>query len=163
MGKARSYEIIEYRKIIMDELCKNPAIIKLLDEENSEYPEETIPYQKVFPYEFIPETIMETDKFICFEIQAYMDYYNKVLKDLTVWFFIFCHEKVVRRIEDGRQFLWYDSVVCELDNLFTDTDILGLTKISLQSNVPYYPVQRFKGRQLSFKAKDFYNGKKYGK
>ena len=58
----------------MDELCKYPAIIKLLDEENSEYPEETIPYQKVFPYEFIPETIMETDKFICFEIQAYMDY-----------------------------------------------------------------------------------------
>ena len=54
-------------------------------------------------------------------------------------------------------------MVCELDNLFTDTDILGLTKISLQSNVPYYPVQRFKGRQLSFKAKDFYNGKKYGK
>lgn len=163
MGKARSYEIIEYRKNIMDTICKSPEIVKLLGAESSDYPEEILPYTQIFPYEFIPETITETNKFICFEIQAHMDYFNKVLKDLTVWFFVFCHEKIIRRLENGRQFLWYDQAVCELDNIFTDTNILGIGKMALQSNVPYYPVQRFKGRQLTFKVKDFYNGSKYGK
>ncbi len=163
MGKARSYEIVEYRKKIMNELCRSDEIIKLLDEEKSKYPEEMLPFSKIYPHEYIPETVTETMRFICFDIKADLDVKNKTLKEMTVWFFISCHQDVVPYFEDGRSFLWYDKVVCTIDELFTDQNKLGVGKMQLMSNTPYYPQQKFKGRQLTFKVFDFYNGEKYGK
>ena len=88
---------------------------------------------------------------------------NKTLKELTIWFFISCHQNAVPYFENGRSFLWYDQVVCAIDGLFSDQNKLGIGKMELQSNAPYYPQQKFKGRQLTFKVFDFYNGERYGK
>lgn len=163
MGKARSYEIVEYRKKIQNALCTDPEILKLLGESGSDHPEDTIPFHKVFPHEYIPEVVTKTEKFINFEIRADHNPKNKTLKNLTIWFFVFCHQDVVPYFEDGRMFLWYDAVVCALDNLFTDQNPFGIGDLELVSNVPYCPEKVFKGRQLTFTIFDFYNGAKYGK
>ena len=163
MGKARSYEIIEYRKKIMDEICQSPELVKLLGCENEEYPEDVIPYNFSFPHEYIPETINETKRFINYEISATIDPRNNVFKDLTVYFFVLCHEDVIQYKEKERTYLWHDKVVCELDNIFSEKNILGIDEMMLVSNVPYCPQQKFKGRLLKFVVKDFNNGLKYGK
>lgn len=163
MGKARSYEVIEYRKKIMAELCKSKEILKLLDASDIKHPEDILPFSKIYPHEFIPETIKETERLICFEMRADLDIRNKTLKELTIWFFISCHQSAVPYFENGRSFLWYDQVVCAIDGLFSDQNKLGIGKMELQSNAPYYPQQKFKGRQLTFKVFDFYNGERYGK
>ena len=163
MGKARSYEIIEYRKKIMAELCMSPEIVKLLGCENEEYPEDIIPYKWSFPHEYIPDTITTTDRFINYEISATIDHKNNTFKDLTIFFFVVCHEDVIRYKENGRSYLWYDKVTCELDNIFCEKNILGVGETTLVSNVPYCPQQKFKGRLLKFVVKDFNNGLKYGK
>lgn len=163
MGKARSYEIIEYRKKIIAEICKSKELIKLLGCENEEYPEDVLPYQWVFPHEFIPEARTNTEKFINFEISANIDPRNNVYKDLSIYFFVVCHEEVVRYSDNSREYLWYDKAVCELDNIFCEKDILGVGKTTLVSNTPYCPQQKFKGRLLKFVVKDFNNGLKYGK
>ena len=163
MGKARSYEIIEYRKIIMNELCRDAEILKLLDAAELKHPEDALPYDKIFPHEYIVDEIELTKRLICFDIRADLDIRNKTLKELTIWFFISCHQDVIPYFENGRSFLWYDKVVCALDDLFTDKYKLGIGKMELQSNIPYYPQQKFKGRQLTYKVFDFYDGKKYGK
>ena len=67
MGKARSYEIIEYRENIMSEICKSKELVKLLGCENEEYPQEVIPYKWSFPHEYIPDTINTTDRFVNYE------------------------------------------------------------------------------------------------
>ena len=77
MGKSRSYEIIEFRKLIMNQIVQSKELVKLLGEENSEYPEDTIPYTRVFPHEYIPDKILETDRFINFEISAALDQTNR--------------------------------------------------------------------------------------
>lgn len=159
MGKANSYEIIEYRNKIMREICGSKELAKLLGCGENEYPEEVLPYKKVFPHEYIPETILTTGRFLNYEISAVIDPKNSVYKDLTIYFFIVCHEDVIRH----KGSLWYDRIVCELDNLFNDTDTLGVGKTSLLSNKPYCPQQRFKGRVLTFVVKDFNNGLRYGK
>ena len=105
MGKARSYEIIEYRKKIQNDLCTDPEILKLLGESGTNHPEDTIPFHKVFPHEYIPEVVTKTEKFINFEIRADHNPKNKTLKNLTIWFFVFCHQDVVPYFEDGRMFL----------------------------------------------------------
>lgn len=163
MGKARSYEIIEYRKKIMAEICKSEEIVKLLGCADEEYPEDIIPYKWSFPHEFIPETITSTDRFINYEISATIDPKNNVYKDLTIYFFVVCHEDVIIYKEKSRSYLWYDKVTCELDNIFCEKNILGVGKTYLVSNVPYCPQQKFKGRLLKFVVKDFNNGLKYGK
>lgn len=163
MGVAKSYERIEYRKKIMNALCTNEEIIKLLGESDSRYPEDTIPFHKSFPHEYIPGTITRTERFINFDFRTDLDSKNRVLKNITIWFWVVCHENVVRYFEDGRDYLWYDKAVCALDEIFTGEDILGIGKTWLVSTAPYYPQQEFKGVLLTFKVYDFYNGEKYGK
>ena len=165
MGKGKSYEIVDCRKNIMRALCSSPEIVKLLGESDEEYPEDVIPYKWVFPHEYIPDTITETNRYINFEIKASIDSRNNVFKDLTIYFFVLCHQDVVQyKDEKRRSYLWYDKVVCELDNLFTGTDILGINETTeLVSNAPYSPQKKFKGRVLTFTVKDFRDGLKYGK
>ena len=64
MGKGRSFEIVEYRKLIMQQIVESEELRRLLDEDNSTHPEESIPFNKAYPHEYVPETIKETDKFI---------------------------------------------------------------------------------------------------
>lgn len=163
MGKARSYEIIEYRNKIMAQICMSKELVKLLGCADEEYPEDIIPYKWSFPHEYIPDTIAATDRFINYEISATIDTRNNVFKDLTVYFFVVCHEDVIQYKEKGRKYLWYDKAVCELDNIFSEKNILGIGEMMLMSNVPYCPQQKFKGRLLKFVVKDFNNGLKYGK
>lgn len=163
MGKSRSYEIIEYRKIIEKEICKSQELVKLLGCANEEYPEDIIPKKYSFPHEYIPDKITETERFINYEISALIDPKNNTFKDLTIYFFVVCHEAVIKYEEDGRTYLWYDKVVCELDNIFCEKNVLGVGKTTLVSNIPYCPQNKFKGRQLKFAVKDFNNGLKNGK
>lgn len=160
MGKARSYEIVEYRNKIMAEICKSKELVELLGCENEEYPEDVIPFKWSFPHEYIPETITKTDRFINFEISASLDVRNNVFKDLTIYFFVVCHEDVIRHKKGG---LWYDKATCELDNIFCENNVLGVGETMLISNKPYCPQQKFKGRLLTFVVKDFNNGLKNGR
>ena len=38
----------------MEQIVKSEELRKLLDEEESEHPEETIPFNKSFPHEYVP-------------------------------------------------------------------------------------------------------------
>lgn len=163
MGRGRSYEIIEYRKKIFTELCSSNEILKLLRCEDEENPEDVLPYKWIFPHEYIPDTITKTERYINFDIKAKIDPRNNVYKDLTIFFFVLCHEDVVRYTDGCSEFLWYDKAVCELDNLFSEQNKLGVGEMLLVDNVPYCPQQKFKGRLLTFTVKDFNNGLKYGK
>lgn len=147
----------------MAEICKSKELVKLLGCENESNPEDIIPYKWSFPHEYIPNTITTTDRFINFDIKASIDPKNNVYKNLTIYFFVVCHEDAVRYKEKGRDYLWYDKVTCELDDIFSEQNKLGVGETTLTDNVPYYPQQKFKGRLLTFTVKDFYNGLKYGK
>lgn len=131
--------------------------------ENEEYPEDIIPYKYSFPHEYIPGTQQVTDRFINYEISAIIDHRNNTYKDLTIYFFVLCHEDIIQYEEKGRKYLWYDLATCELDNIFCEKNALGVGKTTLVSNTPYCPQQKYKGRLLKFTVKDFNNGLKYGK
>lgn len=147
----------------MDQICRSKELIKLLGEADVEYPEDIIPYKWSHPHEYIPGTITETDRFINFELSASIDSRNNMYKDLTVYFYVVCHQDAIQYKEKGRTYLWYDKAVCELDNIFSGNNILGIGTTTLVSNIPYFPQKEFKGRLLKFVVKDFNDGAKYGK
>ena len=147
----------------MEQICRSEEIIKLLGEADEEHPEDVIPYKWSFPHEYIPETITETNRYINFDISTSRDSRNDVYKNVTVYFYVLCHQDVVKYIENSRTYLWYDKVVCELDSIFCNKNILGIGTTVLVDNVPYSPQKNFKGRLLKFIVKDFNDGARYGK
>ena len=158
MGRGRSHEIIEYRNKITDFLTSSESIVALLDSTLEDAPDD-LPYKSIYPHERVPKTVTETKKFVNFDINAVYDKDNSVYKDLTIAFFIFCHEDVERTSKG----LWYDRVVQEVDEIFGDKNILGIGKMALRTNAPYSPQENFNGRIITFITKDFTNGRRYGK
>lgn len=163
MGKGRSYEIIDIRKKIMGMIVDSPVLVKLLGEEHTEDPADTIPFHKSFPHEYIPETITAAERFINFEISARANSRNDVYKNIILYFFVVCHQDVVMFKEKGREYLWYDKATCELDEILSKQDVIGVGKMCLVSNVPYCPQAKFKGRLLTFEMLDYVDGRKYGR
>lgn len=147
----------------MNEICKSKELIKLLGYDKEEYPEDIIPKECCFQHEYIPDTTTKVKRYINYEISATIDTRNNVFKDLTIYFFVVCHEEAINYENNGRKYLWYDITTCELDNLFCEKNVLGIGRTFLVSNVPYSPQQKYKGRLLRFEVKDFNNGLKYGK
>lgn len=158
MAKARSYDVIEYRNKITQALLSNENVVKLLGSNMNDAPDD-LPYKSVYPHEFVPETTEETDKFLNFELRANIDLRNKTYKDVTIWFFAFCHNRVIRTSRG----LWYDRIVCELDNIFGEQNILGIGQTSIISNIPYKPNNTFTGRLITFTVKEFTDGLKNGR
>lgn len=173
MGKSRSYEVMEYRTLIMNKICQNPKLIKLLantDELEETDPEEwdsILPYNHVYPHEYVPPTNMENGKFLNFEIQAAIDERNRTFKDMQLYFFAICHQNSVDIIEDGYHRCWFDVVAAEIDNMFGEQNVLGVGTTRIVSNEPYYVSYAanipYKGRTLIFTVKDFTDGLKLGR
>lgn len=163
MEKESSYDIIQYRKKIISKLCESRELAKLLGETDTGYPETVIPYKHCFPYEYIPDTISETDRFLNFDISSALDTENNTYQNVTISFFIVCHQNAVRYIENNQEYLWYDIAAHELENIFCGKNVLGIGKTNVTSNDPYSPQKNMKGRLLKFTVKDFNNRLKYGK
>lgn len=173
MGKSRSHEVMEYRTIIMNKICQNEKLIKLLAEDREleeTDPEEwdsILPYNHVYPHEFVPDTNMVNGKFLNFEIQCTIDPRNPTFKTMQLYFFCVCHQNVIDVVEDGYHRCWFDLVACEVDNMFGEQNVLGVGTTTIVSNEPYYVSYAanipYKGRTLIFNVKDFTDGKKNGR
>lgn len=156
MGKSKSYEVIEYRDLIKKYLLEFESICELLG--NAENPQ-SLWCSTIYPYEFTPDATETKKSFINFELRTDFDSFNPTYKIVTIWFFVSTHiDNLI-----GSNSLWYDRVVCVLDNLFAEKNVLGINEVKLISNVPYTVSEKFKGRILMFKAKDFQDGRKNGK
>ena len=153
MENTKNYDMSEYRNKIMHAIVSNENMVRLLEEDPTGHPEDTIPYSKAYPYEYIPDETAESGKYISFELHATTDEKNKLFKSITVSFFILCHADEVRTTKG----LWYDSVSCELENVFAGGN-LGIGKTSFISNIAYAPNKKFKGRLLSFAVKELQYG-----
>lgn len=147
----------------MDAICGCHELVKLLGYEGAQSPKAVIPYVCSFPHEYIPAIVTGRERYINFDIKASIHPGNNTYKDITVFFYVFCHEAAARHEENGVTCLWYDRAACELDQIFCGTNILGVGKTILTDNEPYCPLEKFKGRLLKFSVRDFNNGSKYGK
>ncbi len=177
MGRCRSHESMEYREAIMNALCENERIVRLMNPQKCRDKGELVrpqelPYKYIMPYELIPGTLTETGRYLSFDLSIYPNGYNTTYKNLQVDFFLLAHDSILTCPDldmPGRERFWADLVICELDEMFCgDNPVnIGVGKFEFVSNVPkvinYARELPFLERVFSIIVYDFMDGKKYGK
>lgn len=171
MGRCRSHEFMEYRMRVIDEICKNERLVRLLSPTEDTLPSD-LPYNIVYPYELVSGIATERKRALGFDISSSEYAKNPIYKELTLEFFVICHRDQIKYPDPdfpGHYRCWFDLVVCELDEMLCgDRAIdIGVGELKLTKNEPYFVSYAreipYKGRTLEFTVKDFVKGEKYGK
>ena len=71
----------------MQDLLTNEKIVKLIDRDVSLEDAPSLAYKKVFPYEYIPDTVNNGDTFVCFDVDV-LDVINKTFLNPTLYVWV---------------------------------------------------------------------------
>lgn len=145
-------EVTLYRENIMRLLCSNEEIVKLLtyEENPTVLPNRDLMYTKIFPYGYNPDTVKETDTFICFTV-GIPEVYNKTYKEINVIFFIFSHQSLIRTSHGLRT----DLIGAEIDKMFNGNIDLGVGRLNLQNVEDISPAVKYNGIAISYNVTDW--------
>lgn len=151
-------ELRKYKEQLMKDLLSSDRIVQLLDENVAPGQGYSLAYKRVFPYEYLPETIDHGRTYICFDVDLQRTYdpkktYHKVI--LRIW--VFTHKSLLRLPEGG---IRVDEICYEISNLVNGSRFYGLGEIRLGALDRFAPVSDHQGKVLTFYATDvskFYN------
>ena len=145
-------EFFDYKNQLMEDLLTTPEIVKLIrdDCEPMEHPEE-LAYVKVFPHEYVPETIEHGATYICFDVDIQRSM-NKtfLLPTLQVW--LFTHKSKLRLPEGG---LRTDALASAIAEKINGSRFYGLGELDLYSVKRFAPISDYHGKVLTFYATEF--------
>ena len=145
-------EFFDYKNQLMEDLLTTPEIVKLIrdDCEPMEHPEE-LAYVKVFPHEYVPETIEHGATYICFDVDIQRSM-NKtfLLPTLQVW--LFTHKSKLRLPEGG---LRTDALASAITEKINGSRFYGLGELDLYSVKRFAPISDYHGKVLTFYATEF--------
>ncbi len=153
-------EFFDYKNQLMKDLLTTESIVKLIDEDVAMEDAYSLAYTKVFPYEFVPETVEHGSTYICFEVDVSKvpskTYY---LPLLYIW--IFAHKSLMR-LPDGNG-VRTDRLCEEICKKINGSLNYGLGELEFTSAKRFSPMTAYNGKLLTFTATDFnrqYDGKK---
>ena len=153
-------DFFDYKNQLMSDLLTNDEILKLLEDSDVVMRPEDFPYRRVFPYQFVPETVEEGKTFICFDVDVQRvsekTYLNPVL---YIW--VITHKSIMRLPEGGVR---VDKICNEICKAINGSREYGLGELNLYSVKRYAPMVDFQGKVLTFTAKEFnrqYDPNKY--
>jgi hypothetical protein len=109
-----------------------------------------VKYKNIFPYNFVPETAEETGVYVCYNVSV-PRVYNKTFKALTIQFYVFCHQSVIKM----KQGIRTDLIAEEIDGIFNGTMAIGLPRMALQSVEPLNPVEKYHGLEIIYFTEDW--------
>ena len=145
-------EFFDYKNKLMQELCSDEEIVRLItDDKSSSVPNKSLPYNQVFPYEYIPETVDEGKTFICFDVDI-SNVINKTFYIPVVYIWVFTHKSKVRLNEGGVRI---DQLTVAIDKLLNGSRYYGLGELNLKSVGRFSPIADYQGRVSVYYAKDF--------
>lgn len=147
-------ELFEYKNELMKTLCSNKSIMQLMtDDENVKVPNHQIAYDKIFPFEYIPDTVDKGDTFICYDVDI-IDVENKTYLYPAIYVWIFTHKSKLRLPQGGARL---DSLAIEINKELNGSRYFGLGELCLKRCDRFVPIDDYQGRCLVYYAKDFNN------
>ena len=144
-------EFFDYKNKLMEDLLTNPEVVKLLDDSVEMRNASSLAYTQVFPYEYIPDTVEHAKTFICFDVDV-QESINKTFLLPTLYIWVFSHKSKLRLPEGGVQ---TDKLVSEIAKAINGSRFYGLGELDLYSVKRFTPVTDYRGKVMTFHAKDF--------
>lgn len=145
-------EFFDYKNQLVQDLLTNETIVRLLSDDCVRINNlETLVYNQVFPYEYIPDTVERGQTFICCDVDVQRSV-NKtfLLPVLYVW--VFTHKSKLRLPEGGVR---TDKLASEIAKAINGSRYYGLGELDLYSAKRFAPITDYQGKVLTFQATDF--------
>lgn len=161
MDLMRLSEFYDYKNKLMEHLLSSPEIVNLIDEDGITVEHaRSLAYKRVFPYEYVPDTVQEGKTFICFDVDIQCTN-GKTFLSPTIFIWVFAHKSKLRLPEGGVR---TDKLCEEIDKVINGSREYGLGELNLYAVKRFAPMTDFQGKLMIFHAKDFnrtYDGKQY--
>lgn len=141
-------DLFDYKNQLMQDLLTNEKIVKLIDRDVSLEEASSLAYKKVFPYEYIPDTVNNGDTFVCFDVDV-LDVINKTFLNPTLYVWVFTHRSNLRLPQGG---LLIDEFCAELCEAINGSRMYGMGELEFSSMRRFAPMTDFQGKCLMFKA-----------
>lgn len=126
-------------------------IVNLIDPNTSLDNAKKLVYSKVFPFEFIPETIQHGDTFVCVDVDI-QESINKTFLLPTIYVWLFTHKSNLKLPEGGVR---TDRLCSEIAKKINGSRFYGLGELNLYSVRRFAPLTDFQGKVMTFHAKEF--------
>lgn len=143
-------ELNYFRKKINQKLCSDQELVNLVTGKESKVPDQSLLYKNIYPYAYTPDTVKDTDTFICHRIYI-PRVNNKTLKNVKIVFYVFVHQDNIRT-HDG---LRYDLIAERIESLFNGAMDLGVGRIELNEINDISPAPKFHGIALEYGVNEF--------
>ena len=148
-------ETFIYKDRLMEHICTNEDIVRLItkQEPTSEICR-ALPYNQVFPCEWIPDVVDHAKTFICFDVDI-VSVPNKTFYVPAVYVWVFTHRSNLRTPKELGGGLTVDRTVVEVDKMLNGNRFFGLGDLKLNALKRFTPVTGYHGRVIVYSAKDF--------
>lgn len=145
-------EIYDYKNQLMEDLLTNKRIVRLLtDDKNICGHPERLVCSQVFPYEYVPDTIVHGQTFICCDVDIEgVDSKTFLRPILYIW--VFTHKSKMLLPEGGVR---VDKLCSEIAKKINGSRYYGLGELGLSSARRFAPIADYQGKVLTFRTKDF--------
>lgn len=145
-------EFFNYKNTLMKDLCCSDSVISLIvDNEGGESPKHSLAYSKIYPYEFIPETVDDAQTFICFDVDI-ASVINKTYYTPVLYVWVFTHKSKMHLPSGGVR---ADQLAVEINKILNGSRYYGLGELDLHSVGRFSPITDYQGRVLTYYALDF--------
>ncbi len=153
-------EFFDYKNQLMKDLLTNPEIVRLIDPDTDADCAQRLAYTRVFPYEYVPDTVQDGDTFVCFDVDI-TRVSDKTFLTPTLYIWVFTHKSRLRLPEGGVR---PDRLCSEICRVINGSREYGLGELNLYACRRFAPMTDFQGKVMSFEARDFnrvYDGTRY--
>lgn len=157
---SKNVDLIEdYRNVVTNEILNNKVIVDVLSkgEYTLENADELL-WTRVFPNEFDPDTITDTESYIFYDIDESVSPIESYLQ-MTLYFWVFTHKSIAKYngdISESKNRLRNDIIVRELKKTFAPKRNMGISKNKFLYNKIYTQSNsKFTARLVAFKIIDF--------
>lgn len=144
-------EFFDYKNRLVYDLLSNDVIVSIISSGcNIDKPEHLV-YKRIFPYEYIPETIEEAGTYICCDVDIQKSH-GKTFLEPVIYVWVFTHKSQLRNNEDGGVIT--DKLVSEIAKSINGSRFYGLGELDLYAVRRFAPVADYQGKMMTFNAKD---------
>lgn len=145
-------DFFDYKNQLMEDLLTNEAIVNLIEDGTRIEDAKSFAYRRVFPYEYIPETVQDGKTFICFDVDI-QRVQDKTFLYPILYVWVFTHKSLLRLPDGGG--VRTDKLCNEICKQINGSREYGLGELNLYSIKRFAPMTDFQGKVVTFTAKEF--------